>query len=90
MVGKKELIDRIAEKGFTKKDTDAFLNALSEVVLDALEEGETVKIGQIVTIGVKEVSEKEARNPKTNETVIVEAHRKPTVKVSQTVKDRIW
>lgn len=91
MLGKKELINRIAEKGeFTKGLTENFIDILSDVVIDALEKGESVKVGKIATFEVVEVDEAERRNPKTDEAVIVEAHRKVRTKISDTVKNRVW
>lgn len=90
MVGKKELVNRIAEEGFTKVQADKFLNALSVAVIEFLEDGEAVKIGSIVTLEPVHVEEAERRNPATQEVVIVEAHNKVMAKVSETVKNRVW
>lgn len=91
MLGKKELINRIAERGeFTKGSTEKFIDTLSEVVIDALENGEEVKVGKIATFKAVEVEEAGRRNPRTGEDIIVEAHRKIKTKISDTVKNRVW
>lgn len=91
MLGKKELINRIAEQGeFTKGSAEKFIDTLSDVVIAALEEGKTVKVGKIATFSVIDVEEAERRNPSNDEPVIVEAHRKVKTKISDTVKNRVW
>lgn len=89
MVGKKELINRIAEKGFTKKDAEAFINALSATVGEALIEGEAVKVGSLATFEAVDVAAREAKNPQTQEPVFVPAKKKVKVSVSETVKKLI-
>lgn len=89
MVGKKELINRIAQKGFTKKDAEAFIDALSASVTEALVEGEAVKIGSIVTLEAIEVPAHEARNPQTQEVIEVAAKRKVKASISETMKKRV-
>jgi DNA-binding protein HU-beta len=82
-----DVVKAMAEiTGGTQKDAKAHLDAFKAVVIGALERGEGVDLRGFVTFGVKEVAEREARNPLTGETVIVPAHRKATVKLSDAIK----
>ena len=90
MINKKDLVTRVAlQGGFTKGATEQFIDALSTVVATALVEGEAVKIGSIVTLEAVDVAEAIKKNPKTQEEVTVDAHRKVKAKVSQTIKDLV-
>lgn len=85
---KKELIDRLSERsGLYKKDTEILLDALEEVITDAMVNGEIIPIMNVGKFMTKIVPEREARNPKTGEKVIVPAHRTMKFKQSNVMKD---
>ena len=62
---KNEFVSAIAEKtGMTKKDTAAFVDALSEVLMEVIANEDSVKVGNVVTIGGKTRPAREAHDPR--------------------------
>ena len=76
MLTKKDFIDRLAEKGYTKKDaaliTDDVLNEISEI----LASGESIRFHGFGTFEVKEMAEKRIRTPH-GEVKIVDSYHIP-------------
>ncbi|MCF0146258.1 MAG: HU family DNA-binding protein [Eubacterium sp.] len=89
-MNKTELIAAIAEKAeLSKKDAEAALNAFTDVVGEALKNGDKI---QLVGFGTFEVSERSARtgrNPQTGETITIEASRSPKFKAGKSLKDLV-
>ncbi len=89
-MNKTELITKVAEKAeISKKDAESALNAFTNVVADALVDGDKV---QIVGFGTFEVAERAARtgrNPKTGETIEIAASKSPKFKAGKALKDAI-
>lgn len=84
---KKELVDMIAEKsGLTKKNSEIALNAFVASVEEALTNGESVKLSGFGSFEVRETAERNSRNPKTGEAIVVPAGKKPVFKMSKTLK----
>ena len=83
------LVDRIAEKaGLNKKQAEAALGAFSDVVTEALLEGDKVQVPGFGIFEVRDVAARTARNPATGETIDVPATKKPAFKPSKTLKDK--
>ncbi len=89
-MNKKELVAAIAEKAeISKKDAEKALDAFVASVTDELKEGRKV---QLVGFGTFEVSEREARegrNPRTGETIKIEAVKAPKFKAGSALKDAL-
>ena len=89
-MNKKELVAAIAEKAeISKKDAEKALDAFVASVTDELKEGRKV---QLVGFGTFEVSEREARegrNPRTGETIKIEAVNAPKFKAGSALKDAL-
>lgn len=87
-MNKAEMINAIAEKAeISKKDAESALNAFTNVVTDALVDGDKV---QIVGFGTFEVAERAARtgrNPKTGQTIEIGASKAPKFKAGKSLKD---
>ena len=89
-MNKKELIAAIAEKtNFTKKDTALTLDAFIDVVVEALSNGEEVKVAGFGTFTTIERAAREGRNPQTGETMTIEAKVAPKMKWAKAVKDAV-
>jgi DNA-binding protein HU-beta len=87
-MNKKELIAAIAEKaGLAKKDAEKALNAFVETVSGALKEGKKIQLVGFGTFGTKERAAREAKNPRTGETVSVPAATIPGFKAGKALKD---
>ena len=89
-MNKTELIAAIAEQAaLSKKDAEAALNAFTDIVGNALKDGDKV---QLVGFGTFEVSERAARsgrNPQTGETIEIKASRSPKFKAGKALKDLV-
>ncbi len=85
-----ELISKIAEKAeISKKDAESVVNAFTNVVADALVDGDKV---QIVGFGIFEVTERAARtgrNPKTGETIEIPTSKSPKFKAGKALKNMV-
>ena len=85
-----ELIAAIAESAnLTKKDTEAVLKAFTEVVTEELKNGGKVQLVGFGTFEVSERAAREGRNPKTGETMTIEASKAPKFKAGKALKDAI-
>lgn len=88
VVGKKDLIDSIAEKGgLTKKKAEVVLNAFLDVVTENLSQGNAIRIIPFGSFEVKERAGRKGRNPKTGEEIKIEARKVPVFKAGKGLKD---
>ena len=89
-MNKTALIAAAAEMtGFTKKDTEAVLNAFTDTITKELKKDGKV---QIVGFGSFEVSKRQARtgrNPQTGEEMMIEASKTPKFKAGKALKDAL-
>jgi DNA-binding protein HU-beta len=89
-MNKTNLIDVVAaETGLTKKAADAAVAATLKAISDALKAGDKVQLIGFGTFEVKDVAEREGRNPKTGETIKIAASKKPSFSPSQALKDEV-
>ena len=89
-MNKTDLVNVIAaEAELTKKQAEAALNATIEAVASALKNGDKVQLIGFGTFEVKEVAEREGRNPKTGETIKIAAAKKPAFSASKVLKDQV-
>jgi DNA-binding protein HU-beta len=87
---KNELISAIAEKSNVKKiEAERMLDALVAVVGEELNKGEKLTVPSLGTFQIKERKEKEGRNPRTGEKMIIPAAKVPMFKVAKNLKDTI-
>ena len=81
---KADIVEIIAEKtGFTIKDIKVVVEGFIDEVKDALTEDKHIEIRGFGTFKVKKHKARKARNPKTNEEVMVPARKKAVFKVSR-------
>ena len=89
-MNKTELVAAMAAKTeLSKKDTEAALNALTEVVTAQLKKGDKI---QLVGFGTFEVSKRAARtgrNPQTGATMKIAASKAPKFKPGKALKDAV-
>ena len=89
-MNKNELSAAIAAKaGLTRKDAEAALCAMSDIIAESLKNGEKV---QIVGFGAFEVKHRPARpgrNPKTGESIMVPPRCSPIFKPGKTLKEAV-
>lgn len=89
-MNKTDLINVVAaEANLSKKDADAAVTATLAAIANALKEGDKVQLIGFGTFEVKEVAEREGRNPKTSETIKIPACKKPAFTASKLLKDQL-
>ncbi len=87
-MNKASLVARIAEKSdLTKKQAEAALAAFTEVVEEALKEGDKVQLMGFGTFEIKERAARVGRNPATNASIEIPAKKIPTFKPGKGFKD---
>lgn len=89
-MNKTELVNAVAEKAdFSKKDADKAVAAVLESITDALAQGDKVQIVGFGTFEVRARAEKQGRNPKTGEAMIVPASNLPAFKAGKALKEAV-
>ena len=87
---KTDLVNVVAaETNCSKKDVEAVVNAALNAVANALKDGDKVQLIGFGTFEVKEAAEREGRNPKTGETIKIEASKRPAFSASKVLKDMV-
>lgn len=85
-----DLVAAVAEKAeLSKKDADAAVKAVFDAVAEALEQGDKVQLIGFGTFEVNERAAREGRNPRTGETMKIEASKMPRFKAGKALKDRV-
>lgn len=89
-MNKAELIAAVAEKtGMSKKDTEAVVAATFEAVAETLAKGDKVQLVGFGSFEVKKRAARLGRNPKTKETIKIEASKAPVFKAGKALKDAV-
>lgn len=87
-MNKTDLIASAAEKsGLSRKDAEKALNAMLDVVTEALAAGEKVSVVGFGTLEVKTRNARMGRNPKTKEEIRIPATKVPVFKPGKALKD---
>jgi integration host factor subunit alpha len=87
---KSELTNAICDStGMLKLDAFAALETLLEIIKDALEDGEEVKVSGFGKWEVKPKHERQGRNPQTGESIRIAGRRVVTFRPSALLKDRL-
>ena len=89
-MNKSELVDAVAEKaGLSKKDVAGAIDALQDVIGEALAKGDKVAL---VGFGTFQVSQRKARigrNPQTGEKIQIAACTVPKFVIGKSLKDKV-
>ena len=89
-MNKGELVDAVAAKAnVTKKQADEIISAFLEVVIEAVANGEKVTLVGFGSFERRERSEREGRNPKTQETMTIPATRVPGFSPGKLFKEKV-
>ena len=89
-MNKSDLIAAIAAKtGETKKSAEATLNALTEVITEALVKGDKVQLVGFGSFEVRKRAARKGRNPQTKEEIKIPASKAPVFKAGKALKDLI-
>ena len=86
-MNKTELVAAVAEQaGLSKKDA---VKAFTDVVAEALKAGDKIQLVGFGTFEVSERAAREGRNPRTGETMVIEASKTPKFKAGKALKDLV-
>ena len=89
-MNKTELIAAVAEKtGLSKKDSDAAVAAMVDVITESLVQGEKVQLVGFGSFEVKTRAERMGRNPQTKEPIPIPASKAPVFKAGKALKDAV-
>lgn len=89
-MNKVELIGAVVSKSeISKKDVEKVINAFTNVVADALVDGDKVQLVGFGTFEVVERAERLGRNPATGEAMTIAASKSPKFKAGKALKDAV-
>jgi DNA-binding protein HU-beta len=89
-MNKGELVDAVAAKAnITKKQADEVISAFLEVVTEAVANGEKITLVGFGSFERRERSEREGRNPKTQEIMTIPATRVPAFSAGKLFKEKV-
>ena len=89
-MNKGELVAALAAKTeLSKKDSEAALNALIDVIGETLAKGEKVQLIGFGTFESKNRPARTARNPRTGAEVKIAASKAPVFKAGKALKDKV-
>ena len=89
-MNKSELIQALADKtGLTKVDTEKTLNALVEIVIDTVADGQEVALIGFGTFKAAHRPAREGRNPATGATIQIEASMQPKFTPGAAFKNKV-
>ena len=87
-MNKSDLIDSIAgSTGLTKADAGRALDAATDSITSALQQGQSVSLVGFGTFSVKHRAARQGRNPRTGETIQIKASNNPSFKAGKALKD---
>ncbi len=89
-MNRQDLVAAVAKSAeLSKKDADAAVKAVFDTIADALAEGDKIQLIGFGTFDVAERAAREGRNPRTGETMKIEASKAPRFKAGKALKDRV-
>ena len=77
------------EVGLNKREAKEFVDAYFEVIREALESGENVKLSGFGNFQLREKNQRPGRNPKTGEEIPISARRVVTFRPGQKLRARV-
>ena len=88
---KSELVAKLAAKNpqLYLRDVEAIVDTIINEMSDALVRGDRVELRGFGAFSVKERDSRTGRNPRTGETVKVDAKRMPAFKAGKALRDRL-
>lgn len=87
---KAELAQRLFEDvGLNKREAKEFVDIFFDVIREALEQGENVKLSGFGNFDLRQKNQRPGRNPKTGEEIPISARRVVTFRAGQKLKARV-
>ncbi|MBV6412821.1 MAG: integration host factor subunit alpha [Xanthomonadales bacterium] len=87
---KAEMAQRLFEDvGLNKREAKEFVDIFFDVIREALEKGENVKLSGFGNFDLRQKNQRPGRNPKTGEEIPISARRVVTFRAGQKLKARV-
>lgn len=84
---KSDIVDIISSStGISKIETEAVVKGFMETVIESMKKGETIELRGFGSFKVVKRAQRVARNPKTNQEVVVPEQFVPVLKISRDFK----
>ena len=89
-MNKTDLIDAVSDSAdLTKADAARAVDAVIASITSALKKGDSVTVVGFGTFQVRERAARSGRNPKTGETIKIDASKNPAFKAGKALKDSV-
>ena len=89
-INRTELVSQMAERsGLTKAQADSALGAFKSVIIDALSEGESVRVTGLLSVERVERAARTGRNPRTGEEIQIPAGYGVKLSAGSTLKSAV-
>ena len=89
-MNKNELIEAVAAKtGSSKAQAARSVTALTEIVTEVLQKGDSISLPGFGTFEVRERAARQGRNPRTGEMINISATKIPSFKAGKALKDAV-
>ena len=89
-MNKAELVAAVAAKtGDTKKNSEAAVNALVDVITASLKKGDKVQLVGFGTFEIRKRAARKGRNPQTKQEIKIPASKAPVFKAGKALKDLV-
>ena len=89
-MNKSDLIDAVAgDADVSKAEAARVVDAVIDSITRALKKGDTVTLVGLGTFQVRERAARSGRNPKTGETIKIDASKNPAFKAGKALKDAV-
>ncbi|MDI6687401.1 MAG: integration host factor subunit alpha [Desulfobacterales bacterium] len=86
---KSDIVEKVYELGFTKKEAIDIIESLMEIIKSTLEKGDDVLISGFGKFCVKNKKQRRGRNPATGNDLMLRARKVVTFKCSGKLRDKI-
>lgn len=86
---KSDIVEKVYELGFTKKEAVDIMEQLIEIIKESLEKGDDVLISGFGKFCVKAKNERRGRNPATGEDLMLRGRQVVTFKCSGKLREKI-
>lgn len=87
---KSDIVDIVSSStGISKFETEAVVKGFMDTVIDSMKKGENIELRGFGSFKVVKRAQRVARNPKTNQEVMVPAQFVPVLKVSKDFKSAV-
>jgi len=89
-MNKQDFVSAIAsETGFSKKDSEKALEAVTGIITNALKKGDKIQLVGFGTFEVRDRAARTGRNPATGKDISIPATKVPAFKAGKALKDAV-